>query len=475
MPTATEQPTLLSPVTAHELGQLQVHLPALKVISYRGPGQSGGVSTSLEPLVKQLGTKIHWIALSGLPVDLEGHNSGFSFYRPELPQHLIELHSRASLSYLWPLLHGMPELAAFDLECWRSFRQLSELIAADSLRVASGSFPTLCWLHDYQMALVAPLLAMEAGIILCHFWHVPWPPAAVMSRSPVAREIVEALLSNRLLGFHTTEYATNFLNTVTEVIPGALVDPLKMEVRWRRSTTRVVVMPLGLDSAHWQRLARANRPKAAAIPKKYRLANQLVLGVDRLDYSKGVLEKLGGIEAFLETYPRWHRRFHYVQLAQPPQSPLDDFRSYQAAVETKVRVINERFHIDGWEPIVWINGELDQGELAAWYQTADVLAITPVRDGLNLIAKEFVACRVDEQGVLVLSRQAGCAAELSQGSLLVNPQNPDEIGAAIAQALSMGVEEKRRRMLSMRHVVGWNQLHDWACGFLRQAIVTNLY
>jgi trehalose 6-phosphate synthase len=470
MATLAQQPSLLSPITREDLGELKLHLPTLKVISYRGPGESGAVPASLEPLTRQLDAKIHWIALSGLPSENNSPVLGFTFYRAELPESLVERHERACLEYLWPLLHGMPEKAKFDSDCWRAFRQLSQQMAAESLRIASQSFPTLYWMHDYQMVLVAPHLSLEAGSIPCHFWHVPWPSPNIMSTSPVAVELVESLLCNKLVGFHTTEYATNFLDTVQEVIPEAVVDVLKMEIRSNHTTTRVVVMPLGLDFAYWTRLSRTNRPRAAAIPKKYKLANQLVLGIDRLDYSKGILEKLNGLDNFLANNPTWQRRFHYVQLAQPPQSPSADFEGYVQLVNQKVDEINRKYHSDGWEPILWIQKQFDHGELAAWYQTADVLAVTPVRDGLNLIAKEYVACRQDEQGVLVLSRQAGCADELTVGALLIDPQNPVEISKAIAKAFSMTFEEKRRRMLAMRHVVNWNQLHDWACGFLRQAI-----
>lgn len=475
MPTATQSPPLLSPVSTDDLGQLQLYLPTLKVISYKGPGQSGGVPTSLEPVVKRLGAKVHWFAISGVPSQPsqeEAQGAAFAFYNPQIPQALLEKHDQIASGYLYPLLHGMPEKAKFDAENWKSFRHLSEIIASESLKVSSESFPTLCWLHDYQLALVAPLMSMQAGVVLCQFWHVPWPSPDIMTKSPIVRELVESLLSNKIIGFHTTEYAINFLNTVQEVLPNAIVDVLKMEVRRRRSVTKIVVMPLGIDFNLWQRLAKSSRPVAEAIGVKYKLANQVILGVDRLDYCKGVLEKLNGLERFLETQPSWHRRFHYVQLAQPPQSQDARFLDYAKAVETKVRDLNAKYSNAGWEPIMFIPGNFEQSELAAWYQAADVLAVNSIRDGLNLIAKEYVASRLDEQGALVLSKSAGCSAELSQGALLTDPEDPDDFTKNLVQALTMGVEEKRRRMTAMRRVVGWNQLHDWALGFLREAIGT---
>lgn len=473
MPTATQSLTAVSPVTTADLSQLQLYLPTLKVISYRGPGQSDGVPSSLEPIVKGLGAKVHWFAVSGVPsqpTPEENQSNAFAFYNPQIPQALLERHNKIASGYLWPLLHGMPGKATFDMENWKSFRQLSELIASEVLKVSSESFPTLCWLHDYQLALVAPLMAMQAGIVLTQFWHVPWPKPEIMVTSPVVRELVESLLSNKILGFHTQEYATNFMNTVKEVLPNALVDDQRMEIRRRQSSTKIVVMPLGIDYSLWQRLAKSSRPNSEAIGVNHRLANQVVLGVDRLDYSKGVLEKLDGLERFLETNQDWHRRFHYVQLAQAPQSQDVGFTDYAKAVEKKVADINLKYSNNGWQPVVYLPGQLNQSELAAWYQAADVLAVNSISDGLNLIAKEYVASRLDEVGTLILSNNAGCAAELSQGALLVDPNNPDEFATQLATAFAMEVEEKRRRMTLMRRVVGWNQLHDWALGFLKEAI-----
>ncbi|HEY9679476.1 MAG TPA: trehalose-6-phosphate synthase [Drouetiella sp.] len=473
MPTAVKSPQLLSPLTTDDLGQLQLYLPTLKVISYRGPGQSGGVSSSLEPVVKRLGAKVHWFAVDGVPTKptpQEAQGSAFAFYNPQISPPVLEKHNQIASGYLHPLLHGHPEKAKFDAENWKSFRQLSEIIASECLNVSSQSFPTLCWLHDYQLALVAPLMSMQAGIILCQFWHVPFPSADIMVKSPIARELVESLLSNKIIGFHTTEYAMNFLNTVQELLPNAMVDVLKMEVRRRQNVTKIVVMPLGIDFNLWQQLAKSTRPMAEAMGVKHRLANQVILGVDRLDYSKGVLEKLNGLERFLETQPHMHKRFHYVQLAQEPLSSEPVFSAYAQEVENKVAALNAKYSNSGWTPILYLPGQYEQSELATWYQAADVLAVNSTKDGLNLIAKEYVASRLDEQGALILSKAAGCSHELSQGALIVDPHNADEFANALTQALTMGVEEKRRRMTSMRRVVGWNQLHDWALGFLREAL-----
>ena len=245
---------------------------------------------------------------------------------------------------------------------------------------------------------------------------------------------------------------------------------MNMRVRMAGRTTQITVMPLGIDVDRWKDIANLARPMSEALAVKHRLASQIVLGIDRLDYTKGVLEKLHGIEYFLTVAPEMHRRFHYVQIAQAPQSDEEVYSRYAQQALNKIKEINERFSVDGWTPILHLDSKLSIEELAAWYQAADILTVNSIRDGLNLIAKEFVACRQDEQGVLIVSKNAGCAAELSQGALLVDPRSPSEISNALNKAITMAVEEKRRRMTSMRHVIGWNQLHDWALGFLKQAL-----
>ncbi|MBX3072410.1 trehalose-6-phosphate synthase [Candidatus Obscuribacterales bacterium] len=473
---------LLTPISAEDIVDLDIHLPTLKVLSFSGPGQTGGVATSLEPIVKRLGTKVHWFSIENQSSDVEpipfdqvrnfspSINSGFAFYSTSIPKRLIDGHKRFSANYLWPLLHGMREHALFDAEDWKNYKMLCSRVASECQSVLSESFPTLCWLHDYQLAMCAPLISSERGTIACQFWHVPWPEVAIMQHEPVTKELVESLLCNRLIGFHTAEYAHNFLQTVEALCDAAQVDSLKMTVSFKGQKTQIVVMPLGIDVSKWHKLAKTSRPMAEALPVKHRLANQILLGIDRLDYTKGVLEKLSGLEHYLENAKDMHRRFHYVQISQPAQSNEPSFSEYSKKVEAKIQELNEKYEQDGWRPILHIQAQLNQKELAAWYQAADVMTVNSVRDGLNLIAKEYVACRQDEQGTLILSDRAGCAAELGQGALLVSPTSPSEFSDALAKALSMGIEEKRRRMTSMRHVIGWNQLHDWALGFLRQAL-----
>ncbi|MBS2007778.1 MAG: trehalose-6-phosphate synthase [Cyanobacteria bacterium SZAS TMP-1] len=483
MTSVSSLPVLLPAIVPEELDRLDIHLPTVNVISYSGPGESGGVPASLAPVVKRLGTRVNWFALSNLPGNKQGQKSaptnvrqndpaqpGFAYYSPQVPAWLVNSHYEVAHDYLSPLLHGMGEQNKFDPEAWKSYRLLCESVASECLTVASDSFPTLCWLHDYQLALAAPVLAAEAGLVLCQFWHVPWPKATVMAQSPIGRELTEALLKNKLVGFHTAEYADNFLSTVAALVPNAQVDCQQMTVTFQGKVTEVTIMPLGIDLPFWQKLAMSTKPMSEALIPKHSLASQIILGVERLEATKGVVERINGIERYLEDQPDMRRRFHYVQISQAGKGVGDISRDYEKLVEERIEAVNKKYFQDGWQPIIHIRGNLDQSQLAAWYQAAAVISVNSISDGLNLIAKEYVACRFDEQGVVVLSRNAGSAKELSQGALLVDPTSPKSVSDALHLALTLEPEEKRRRMGLMRRVIGWNQLHNWALGFLRQAL-----
>ncbi len=454
--------------TASSSSALDLHLPNLKLITYRGPGQCNVVSASLEPILKQLQTKVHWLALSGQP---EATNqSNFFFHTPPVSQSILERHAKISNQYIYPYWHELLPTADFDGNLWKSFRQFSQLVASETVRIALQSFPTLCWVNDYQMALVSPLLATQAGAILSFFWHIPWPKAEIALQTPIVKELVSALLSNRIIGFQTNEHAMNFLATAQEIAPQINVDFLNMEIKQGRALTKVVVMPVGIDFDFWQDTASKSRALAETIAGKYKKGSKLVLGVDKLIPARGILEKLDGIEEFLAHAVHWHKQFNYVQIAYASKSDMESSDFYAKQVTEKIASINDKYQQADWKPISLLNGYLDKSELAAWYQAADVLTVNSLKDGINLVSKEFVACRLDEQGAVVLSKQSGSGPELSQGALFVDPFNKEDFSKNLSVALSMSMDEKHRRMTAMRRTVSWNKLQDWALSFLHEAL-----
>jgi trehalose-6-phosphate synthase len=446
---------------------LDLKLPALKVISYSGFTHGNAESSSLEPVIKQLQAKVSWFALTGDP-EPSDHGSTIAFYRPQATPSVLEQHAHFCANYLSPLLHEMPDRANFDMSQWKSFRTLSEIVASECLSVATESFPTLCWVHDYHLPFVAPTLSVHAGLVLSHFWHSPWPSPQTMIDSPIGPDLVEALLANRLIGFQTSEYASNFLNTVQEMIPKAVVDVLKMQIKLGRTTTEVVSEPFGIDYKVWQDTARHSRPLAHVIARKYKHYGPLVLGIDRLDPTKGVLEKLSGLKEFLSNSPGWRKRFQYVQITYKSDGVAST--TYQSQVENAIAEINAAYTVDGWQPIIPLQISLQKAELSAWYQAADILAVNSLRDGLSLVSKEYIACRQDDHGVLLLSKYSGSAPELGQGAILVDPTASKDFADALLKALTLSKGENRRRLLAMRRVVGRNNLEDWAVSFLRQAL-----
>ncbi len=464
------KPTLgLSIPDNENLSALDLHLPKLKIVSYRGPGQSSGVACSLEPIIKQLQTKIDWLAISGQP-GISAAHSNFFFHTPQISQAILERHAKISYQYIYPFWHELLPTVDFDNNLWKSFRQFSQIVASETMSIASQSFPTLCWINDYQMALVSPLLATQAGVILSFFWHIPWPKTEIALQVPVIKELVDALLSNKIVGFQTNESAMNFLSTVQEIAPQTHVDFLNMSIKHGRTITRVLVMPVGIDFDFWQDIASKSPSIGSSLASKYKLGSKLVLGVDKLIPSRGILEKLDGLEEFLEHAVHWQKQFSYVQIAYASRGDSESSKLYAKQVTEKIASINSKYQTIDWKPISLLNGYFDKRELAAWYQAADVLAVNSLKDGINLVAKEFVASRTDEQGALILSKQSGSAPELSQGALFVDPLNKEDFCKNLSQALSMSLEEKHRRMAAMRRTVSWNKLQDWALTFLHESI-----
>jgi trehalose-6-phosphate synthase len=470
MAQATHPPSLKSVPFEAASSEIDFCLPALNVISYRGPGQKGSLSGSLEPIVKRLNTKVSWFALTGLPRSAT-RLSRFTFHTPSAAQVVFDQHAQFCTGYLNPLFHGMPERAKFDPVAWKSFKQLNELMASDALNMASQSFPTLFWLHDYELSLVAPIISVQAGVIPCHFWHSPWPSSSALLTSPIASELVEAMLTNTLIGFQTSEYATNFLTTVQELLPKAQVDVLKMTIKLGRTTTRVVVMPFGIDGKYWQDQAKHSRPLAHVLAKKYNGSGHLVLGIDRLDASKGIVQKLDGLAEFLKSNPSWRKRFQYVQLTHANEHEVLANNDYLKELTEKIASVNALHAVGAWQPIIHLKSNLDKAELSAWYQAANILAVNSVVEALSLVAKEYIACRADDQGVLMLSRGSGSVSELGQGAVLIDPASKESFAAGLLQAFSMTKEERRHRMELMKRVVSWNNLQDWAIRFLREALV----
>jgi trehalose 6-phosphate synthase len=391
---------------------------------------------------------------------------------------------------LWPLCHAALGTVESCGDAWADYRRVNDQFAdAMAGAAADADGEPLVWLHDYHLALAPrqlrertggegsaerpPLPGSRDGPTLAHTWHIPWPSWDTFRACPNREAVLDGLLGNDLLAFHVPRYCENFLRSADRGLDGAAVDFDAGTVDYRGRTTTVRAAPMGVpvdrireqaDSAEATGFRAAFR-KNRGIDRDTRLA----VGVDRLDYTKGIVERLRALEHLFETRPRWRGELTYVQSASESRSAIPAYRALQSDVEAAVERINDRFSTDDWRPVVYTTDWLDREELAGLYRHADVALVSPIRDGMNLVAQEYVAAQVENDGVLVLSETAGAHDVLGEHAVSVVPTDVAAFADRIEDALTMGASERRRRMAGLRRWVGENDLDSWTDGFLRAA------
>ena len=336
---------------------------------------------------------------------------------------------------LWPLMHFMTANCHFNTLHWRYYEAVNRNFAA--LAAAEACDDDVVWVQDFHLALVPRLLREQRPRLpIGLFWHVPFPPEQIFRVFPWRSELLEGMLGADLVGFHTDSYVTQFLNCCERIL-GLRVDRKRNEVATPRGPVRAGVFPLGIPADYFAGLAASPRvrDRTQRIRRALRV-ERVVLGVDRLDYTKGILERLLGFERFLETNPAYHRRVTLVLIAVPSRTKVADYAALKRELDELVGRIIGHFSSEGWVPIRYLYTQFGAEDLVAYYQAADVALLTPLRDGMNLVAKEYIAAHLADDGALILSEFAGAAEELTQ-ALLVNPYDVDAIAASLKQALEM--------------------------------------
>jgi len=360
---------------------------------------------------------------------------------------------------LWPLFHGEKDRIRYRRHFWDEYRRVNQLFA-DSILQEAGEDATV-WIHDYHLCLVPALLrAAHPQRTIAHFWHVPWPEPELFAGTAHAREIVAGLLGNDLIGFQIPSHADNFLKCA-EACLGASIDRAAMTVTWQGRLTQVRAFPISIDFKKFDDLARSEETTALGtrLRAKHRLPGRVALAVDRLDYTKGIMQRLQALELFFRRYPDSRGAVTFVQIAVMTRSG-EPYRSCRREIEERIAGINAEFATSEWRPVLYFRKKLEQEDLVAWYRLADLALVTPLRDGMNLVAKEYVAARYDGSGALILSTLAGAAAELSE-AFLVDPNDTGAFVSAIRQALTMPEREKRTRMAGLRGQVRKNTIFHW--------------
>ena len=365
---------------------------------------------------------------------------------------------------LWPLCHMLPNRCRFQPAFWTAYQQANERFAAAVRTEADPG--DLIWVNDFHLCLV-PGLLRDAGapVRVGLFWHLPFPPPSVFGVCPWRAELLAGMLGADLIGVQTEGDAQSFLDCVRHFLD-LPVDEDPLRVRLPGRDVRVVVLPVGIEAGRLRQQADDPAVRAHASGLRVNLgADVILLGVDRLDYTKGIPDRLLGFERFLERHPEWRRRVSLVQIAVPSEFHVPEFREMKRTIDEIVGRIIGRFSFEGRSPLVYIYTAFDPEQLAAYYVAADVALITPLRDGMNLVAKEYVACHPHGDGILILSEFAGAARELSE-ALPVNPYDAEAIQRQIDVALAMSPEERHARMRALGAKVAAQDVRWWTSSFL---------
>ena len=452
----------------YEGGEITVEAPA------------GGLTAALDPVMQDVGGT--WIAWGDGAADeaVVDENDRVTV-PPEDPRYTVQrmwlseaevegYYYGFSNRVLWPACHSALSKIHEEPSYWERYREVNERFVDAVAGRTDGD--SIVWFQDYHLAL-APAMARERvpeGAVLMHFWHIPWPCWDTFRGCPHARELVEGLLGSDVLGFHVPRYRENFLGCVEAVFEDATVDREAGTVTRGGHRTLVVAYPLGVPAGDIEE--RARTPEAASywssFEERHDLGGTVALGVDRLDYSKGIPERLRALEHLWEEHPDWRGELTYVQNGSESRTGIAAYRDLQEEVETAVERINDRFGTDDWTPVVYFRDHVSQRELASLYRNSDIALVSPIRDGMNLVAQEYVAAQVEDDGVLVLSDQAG-AADVLEGAVTVRPTDPCTFAVAIKEALAMSDEERRARMRLLREQVAANDLSAWTSRNLEAA------
>jgi len=429
----------------------------------RAERSAGGLVAALEPAMERRGGV--WIGWPGTRVladeDLALPAGAYELAPVPLRDSEVRRYYHGfSNGTLWPLFHSLLERTSLDRRDWEVYDRVNEIFArcADE-RMADGD---LVWVHDYHLVRCPHWLRqMRPEARIGFFLHIPFPPYDVYRILPWSREVLRGMLASDLIGFHSPGYVSNFLDCVDRLL-GERVDRETGSVEHGDRTVRVQAFPLGIDYAAYE--ARARQAPATRRVNH----DQIILGVDRLDYTKGIPERMRAYERLLELHREHRGNVVLIQVAVPSREQVSEYQQLKRELDELVGRINGRFGTSVWTPIRYIHRAIPPERLSALYRDADVGLVTPLRDGMNLVAKEFVASQTDEPGVLVLSRLAG-AAETMQEALLVNPYNLDSVAEALHTALTMPLDQREARLRALQRRERREDLHAWLASFLEAA------
>lgn len=435
---------------------------------------ASGLVTAIEPILKACGGT--WIAQGDGDADRQTVDP-YDCVKvpPEEPQyklHRIWIDEEEEKGFyygfsnegLWPLCHIAHTRPIFRSSDWLQYKKVNEKFLKALLSEIENVEDPCVLIQDYHFALLPELIKAERpDARVAIFWHIPWPNPESFGICPWQKDLLRGMLGADIIGFHTQYHCNNFLSTVDQFLESR-IDYERFRVHCKGRTSWVRPFPISIAFSDLpvpsikpeQALSRESLFKAHGIPAQF-----MGIGVDRMDYTKGILERFRSIEYFLDKYPAYVEKFVFVELAAPSRSLIPKYNEFSLEVQKEAERINAKFKVKNWKPILLLEKNHSHQEIQPFYQAADFCMVTSLHDGMNLVSKEFVMSRVDDKGVLILSQFTGASRELTD-ALVINPYDIAKTGEAIKKALNMPVDEQMERMRSMRAIIRERNIYRWA-------------
>jgi alpha,alpha-trehalose-phosphate synthase [UDP-forming] len=431
-----------------------------------------GLTEALDPVMRASGGT--WIAQGSGEADRQTVDSyGRVAVPPDKPEytlHRVWLTDEEIAGFylgfanraLWPLCHvtGVPPV--FRDDNWKTYQKVNGIFA-DAVLQEIGNRRAVVLVQDYHFAMLSRYLKeRNPRLAVGQFWHIPWPSRKVFSTCPWHKEILEGMLGNDLLGFHTGSYCNNFIESSAHSL-GTRTNSRKSVVEYKNKTTCVEPFPISVDfdAITKQSGTDAVTQEMADLRQKYNLDGKIIgLGMDRLDYTKGIPEKLQALDRLFQDYPDFRGKIVFIEAGMPSRTEIDAYKEIVRKVDDLADSINTRYGTDTYRPVILMNWQLPADTLHALRRLSRFCVVSSLHDGMNLVSKEYVSARSDGDGVLVLSKFTGAAEEL-QDAVLINPYDIDEFSCKIKEAIEMPEKERRRRMRNMRRIVADNNIYRW--------------
>lgn len=415
----------------------------------------GGVVSALDSTMRKTGGT--WVAWGSNKADFENgdvvkvpcSSPCYTLKRVKLSEKEREFYYRGfSNRTLWPVFHLFTEKAIFNTQFWKMYVKANTKFAKAVIDVATEN--SFVWVHDYHLSLV-PSMIQNTAHKIAFFWHIPWVSWNTFSKIPWRDEIFNGLLGSDLIGFHTKYYAQNFLECAEQL--GFQVNKKQSIVHHGDRDVKIGVFPVGIDYKQFTSVKNRSHTLRSKIK-----GEKIIFGIDRLDYTKGILERMLAFKQFIEKNPQWKGKITLVQVATPSRTKVEEYRTMKHELDESVGCINGEYSTVDWTPIKYFYQPVSFDNLVKYYKMADVVLVTPIMDGMNLVVKEYIAAK--DTGVVILSEFAGAAEELKE-AIIVNPYDINAIAEGIKEAVEMPEDEKKKRFMALKKRVRQKDVNWW--------------